>query len=167
MCKKLYVMIGIPGSGKSTWLEKHKQYFAQTHAVVSRDQIRFNLVKEDEPYFSKENEVFAQYIDQIKKSLEENEETYADATHLNSNSRGKLLRALKGYLNDVEVIAIYIKKNVNEAIEQNKNRKGTRGFVPETAIYRMNSQLEKPDLTEGFDKIITIKNGKHSVERGV
>lgn len=160
MSKKLYIMVGIPGSGKSTWLEEHKKYFAETYAIISRDQIRFNLVKENEPYFSRENEVFAQYIDLIKKSLENNKETYADATHLNSTSRGKLLRALGNSLkdNDVEINVIYIKKNVEDAIKQNENRKNTRGYVPESAIRRMNSQLEKPELSEGFTKIITVMN---------
>lgn len=44
----LYVICGIPGSGKSTWIKNH----TSSEILVSRDAIRFDMVKEDEPYFS-------------------------------------------------------------------------------------------------------------------
>ena len=52
--KKLYVMCGGPGSGKSTWIKKNLPTFKGYTKVVSRDEIRFSLVKEGEEYFSKE-----------------------------------------------------------------------------------------------------------------
>ena len=97
MNKKMFVMCGAPGSGKSTWLEEKviKNIYTKPATVVSRDKIRFALVKEDEQYFSKENEVWEKFITQIKKDLEmwSVEEVYVDATHLNIASRSKLLRA--------------------------------------------------------------------------
>ena len=60
----LYLMCGIPGSGKSTWIKQNK---IESDAVISRDVVRFSLVKEHEEYFSKETEVFYTFIDQINE----------------------------------------------------------------------------------------------------
>ena len=91
MKNKLYIMCGIPGSGKSTYA---KTYLTNT-LYVSRDEIRFKLVKEDEDYFSKENEVFDTFIAKINEGLRQSLDVVADATHLNSKSRLKLLACLE------------------------------------------------------------------------
>lgn len=90
---KLYLMCGIPGSGKSTYL---KTRFIQPPVVVSRDEIRFKMVREDEEYFSHEKEVYNEFINQITQELKFFQEVFVDATHLNEASRTKLLRSLGG-----------------------------------------------------------------------
>ena len=60
--KTLYVMVGIPGSGKSTFINTHCQ---SDWKIVSRDQVRFSIVREDEEYFSKEKKVFKTFIEEI------------------------------------------------------------------------------------------------------
>ena len=81
--KKLYVMVGIPGSGKSTFLKNHNIFFNEPYKIISRDEIRYSIISDEDEYFSKENEVFKKFIEEIKNSLLINEETYADATHIN------------------------------------------------------------------------------------
>ena len=63
---KLYIMMGIPGSGKSTWCRHN---IKDTDAYVSRDKIRFGLVNPNEPYFSKENQVYQEFINTIERKL--------------------------------------------------------------------------------------------------
>ena len=149
---KLWMMVGIPGSGKSYWIHNHRAYFAGTVAVASRDTLRFTKVKENEEYFSKEKEVFNDFVGQIKIGLEYFDNTIADATHISAGSRGKLLRALKDSLKDVEVNAIVIDSCLAKCLEQNSQRTG-REFVPETAIRNMFSNFSLPTLEEGFDNI--------------
>lgn len=148
MCK-LYLMCGIPGSGKSTWLKNH----VSDGVVVSRDAIRFSMVKEDEEYFSKENEVFAEFVIQINENLSAGKDVFADATHLNPASRNKLLNQVSGY---DEVHAIVMLKTCNTALKQNENRVGTRAYVPRSVIRRMANQLQVPRLEEGFKSVIVI-----------
>ena len=148
MCK-LYLMCGIPGSGKSTWLKNH----ACDGVVVSRDVIRFSMVKEDEEYFSKENEVFAEFVRQINENLSVGKDVFADATHLNPASRNKLLNQVSGY---DEVHAIVMLKTCDTALKQNENRIGTRAYVPRSVIRRMANQLQVPRLEEGFKSVIVI-----------
>ena len=151
--KKLYVMCGVPGMGKSTWIRNNVSKMNGLTHVVSRDDIRFSKVKEGEDYFSKENEVFKEYIEDIKESLTYCDNTIADATHLNPASRGKLFRNLGSSLDGIEVIAIVIKGSLDKALTQNELRKETRSYVPQSVIRRMNSSFEMPILEEGFDKI--------------
>ena len=51
--KKVWLMCGIPASGKSTWAREHQEMFGGV--IVSRDEIRFSIVKDDEEYFSHED----------------------------------------------------------------------------------------------------------------
>ena len=158
-CKrKLYLMMGCPGSGKSTYL---KTRFSQPPlAVISRDEIRFSMVKEDEEYFSHENEVYAEFIRQIKDALDFNAEVFADATHLNETSRAKTLRALGESIKDVEVNVIWVRVPVEVALRQNENRRGTRSYVPRSVIRRMATQLSFPGVDEPYFEGIFIAKRK-------
>ena len=149
---KLWVMIGVPGSGKSYWIRNHIDFFDGTIDIISRDVIRFNLLEDGDDYFAKEKQVFDIFVNKIKKSLETNDHTIADATHLNGSSRGKLFRALGDTLKDVEINAIVIDTCLAKCIEQNNQRQG-RKLVPETALRNMFSSFSMPTLKEGFNNI--------------
>ena len=154
MKNKLYVMCGCPGSGKSTFCKTH---FENDVKYVSRDDIRFSLVKEDEEYFSHENEVFDKYISEIKDGLTYGD-TIADATHLNSGSRTKLLRNLGNSLKDCEVIAVVVKTSLDTCINRNEKRIDTRSYVPISVIKNMYVSFSMPRFEEGFDKIIVVNS---------
>lgn len=156
--KNLVVMVGIPGSGKSTFVNDIYTELEGGSTVVSRDDIRFSLVEEDEPYFSKEVEVYDTFIRCIKDALTFNTETvFADATHLTAASRTKLLHRLGSSIEGVELTAMVIQTDLNTALKRNKKRKG-RAVVPASVIRRMNDQFEFPSFDEGFDKIIVYNS---------
>ena len=87
-------MSGLPGSGKSTWIQQ--QLSKKGGFWASRDAVRFSMVAEDEPYFERETEVFNEWIRQICEALNNPliEDIYIDATHLNDKSRNKTLSRL-------------------------------------------------------------------------
>ena len=87
----LYVVCGTPGSGKSTFL---KDIVNDNEKIVSRDEIRFSLLKPGEQYFSHEKEVYIKFLNAITLNIRNGINVYADATHLNEKSRYKLLHGL-------------------------------------------------------------------------
>ena len=151
--KKLFVMCGNAGCGKSTWIQNNLHTFEGHTSVVSRDQIRFLFVPEGEDYFSRETEVYAKFIDDIQFGLENADNIIVDATHLNEGSRGKLLRRIGSALKGVEVIAVVIKVPLEVSLDQNEKRKGSRSYVPRSVVRRMYYQFTTPTFEEGFDKI--------------
>lgn len=140
---KLYLLGGIPGLGKSTWIKNHEQFFEGTVKVISRDQIRFSLLKDGDEYFSKEGEVWTEYVNQAIKSLKENDNTILDATHLNFNSRNKIIRALGKNLKDIDVNIIFFIGDLALALKRNAQRTG-RALVPESTIINMYHSIDLP-----------------------
>ena len=88
----LYIMCGIPGSGKSTFIRTHIN--KEQQVWVSRDVIRYRLVDEEESYFSREDEVWEEFIRQINAFLQDGYDVFADATHINQGSCRKLLNEI-------------------------------------------------------------------------
>lgn len=150
---KLVLMMGIPGAGKSTWLRKNMK---PDGVIASRDAIRFNLLEEGDEYFSRETEVFREYISQIVEALKADKTVYADATHLNQKSRAKVVNAVKKFIIPDEIECIWLDTSYAVAIERNDLREG-RALVPHDAIKRMFHQLEPPAAEEGFSNIIIIE----------
>jgi predicted kinase len=156
MTGKLFILMGTPGSGKSTWASQHMN--KDTDIIISRDTVRFSMVAEDEEYFSKEKAVFKEFLAQINTALENGTNVFADATHLNKASRNKLLRGIT--VTPAETSVVWVKTPVSQCITQNSNREGTRAFVPLSVIRRMNNQIETPEFEEGLDKIYIIEPNK-------
>lgn len=141
--KKLYLMCGPAGSGKTTWVREHATPGISAH--ISRDRIRFKMVKEDEYYFSRENEVYMEFTRQIMKAItcEWVDEVYVDATHLTKKSREKLVREIDNVCRPFDIIAVAIKPSVEQCLAQNAQRSG-RELVPEQVIMNMYSSFEDP-----------------------
>lgn len=148
--KTLYMMIGIPGSGKSTWLKT----YADNGVIISRDEVRFSMVREDEPYFSREKEVFESFIEDIQEFIDDEytENIYIDATHINKSSRDKVLNKLD--LSNVEKkVGVIATTPLHTCLLRNSLREG-RLCVPESAINNMALSFEWPK--DEFDEIITF-----------
>lgn len=155
----LFIMVGVPGSGKSFVADAVSK--AVTSVVVSRDSIRFNLLKEDDEYFAKEKQVFAAYIKEIQKHIDKEEIVFADATHLNEASRRKLISNLKLAKEDY-VVPMVIETPLEICLERNARRTG-RERVPESVIENMFESLtdpadDSPEMVERYNDILYMNN---------
>lgn len=136
----LYIMVGIPGSGKS--------YIANILAkeingvVVSRDTIRFAFLNEEDDYFVKEKEVFKEYVNEIQHYLDNGKSVIADATHLNAPSRAKLLNNFY-FTEEDYVVPIVINTPFEICKERNAQRTG-RSRVPDDVLKGMYNSLTDP-----------------------
>ena len=67
--KKVWILSGVPGSGKSTWARK--QVAEHGGVYCSRDEVRFSLLKEDEDYFAHEDEVIRLWTEKIHNAIKD------------------------------------------------------------------------------------------------
>ena len=93
--KTLWILCGAPASGKSYYVKNHLMN-GNGWMYISRDEVRFSIIKDEENYFSHEDEVYKEFIYRIYKALtgEGIFNVIADATHLNWTSRNKLIKNL-------------------------------------------------------------------------
>lgn len=153
--KNLWLLVGIPGSGKSTWVRE--QLDSEYKHWISRDVIRFGMVQEGEEYFSKEKQVFNLFVRAVQADIDSDfiTDIYVDATHLNEASREKLLGRLKN-LDKVNINAVLFNIPLEICLERNAQRTG-RACVPETAIRNMHKNLTDPAYDKRkYHKIIEI-----------
>jgi len=154
--KKIFLMVGMPGSGKSYFISHNRNFFEGSVKVVSRDKIRFALLEDGDDYFAKEDDVWINFVREISDSLQNYDNTVVDATHLNKASRHKILNAVSRYLGNVEINAIFMDTCLAVALKQNAERTG-RACVPPSALRRMSYQLTIPTKEEGFNNIYRVK----------
>lgn len=168
--KTLYIISGVPGSGKDYFLN---QYFGNSSNVkiISRDVIRFSLIENDDEYFSKESLVFSKFCKAIQEAFNEYDIVIANATHLNERSRNKLLNSLgKDFLKDKLINCIYMDVPLKVALERNAKREGL-SLVPEDAIKRMYESAHRPNYGERYEYnkiyIVNEKGGITLLQKGM
>lgn len=145
----LYVMCGAPGSGKSTWAKRELAPKANT-LYISRDVIRLSIIKDEEHYFSHEDEVYDEFVRQIANGIREGLNVIADATHLGTTARTKLVKALaKAGIKDdwYYIIFVQMGTSVQECIIRDSKREG-RTHVTASVVRRMYSQASTPTMNE-------------------
>lgn len=154
----LIMFCGIPGSGKST--EAHRMARSLTARgitveYISRDELRFSMISDESEYFSKEKEVFSKFVEKMNNSLNKNDCTIIDATHISKASRAKILRLVEDPTN-VRLLVLYLTTPLDVCVRQNDLRTG-RERVPHEVIEKMAKQFEEPTEKEftgfGFDNV--------------
>ena len=158
--KNLFLMTGVPGAGKSSWLENN--FVEDRDYIISRDAIRFSMLKDSDKYFAKEDEVFDTFVKYIQESLDNPkvpENIYCDATHITEGSRNKLLDALD--LSNVKnITCIVVHPSLDKTLERNEQRTG-RAYVPRGVVRRMYYQFERPENDTKYPKnVIYVEESK-------
>lgn len=152
--KRLFLLCGCPGSGKSTWVRQRINTYGGYH--ISRDEIRFAILDErGGNYFDYENEVIRTFIARINELLDNDEQDidiYVDATHLTDNSRNQIMRQL--HLKDIYKIAVWMKVPLDICLIRNNKRTG-RAKVPSKTIADMYSRAYRPSPKD-FNEIWEI-----------
>jgi len=156
--KQVFLLSGVPGAGKSTWIRSRLVPGAEW---ISRDNVRFAILTDEDDYFAHEDDVFDTFINYINQTLEKDEihTIYIDATHLNKRSRDKVLRRIrKDNICDLTCVCFDVPLAVCHA--RNNLRSG-RSRVPASAIDNMYNSYRHPDKSqEHFDHILVVdENG--------
>ena len=154
----LIMFCGIPGSGKSTEAHRMARSLAArglTIEYISRDELRFSMISNESEYFSKEKEVFNKFVEKMNNSLNKNDCTIIDATHISKANRAKILRRVEDPTN-VRLLVLYLTTPLDVCMRQNDLRTG-RERVPHEVIEKMAKQFEDPTEKEfagfSFDSV--------------
>lgn len=151
MTHELRVMCGIPASGKSTIAKELAEAYEDdgySVAIISRDTIRKKLIGDtQEGYFSRETDVFNEFIEDINQCLEVGiEYILVDATHLTKGSRTKLLRRLAADPSTTVVFDV-VECDLSICLERNSKRTGFER-VPDDTIREMYQHFVSPTVKE-------------------
>lgn len=150
--KNVFMVCGVPGSGKSTWVEEKASFYGDKAAHISRDKIRFALLKDGDDYFSKEQKVFKEFIKQINKAIKSDDKTviFIDATHLNEKSRYKVLDKLD-LSNTILHTANFI-CSLDFCLANNEKRdKNSRSYVDPKVIKEMYKAYQPATKLEKYE----------------
>ena len=144
---RIVVLVGLPGSGKSTYVEQ------LGGVALSSDAIRKVLVDE-ETIQTIHDRVFQtlRYLLRHRLGLRR-PVTYIDATNLTPEERSPYIGIGKAYGCTLE--AVYFDVPLAVCLERNRAR---QRMVPEEALATMAAKLVPPSEAEGFDLVKTITN---------
>ena len=142
---KLFMMIGIPASGKTSLAEQIAN--SEGAEIVSSDSIRKELYG-DESIQGDSNKVFRILQDRVVKGLNANKNMIYDATNISYKTRMAFLQRIRKL--EVEKIAIMVATPYEQCLIRNSQRERQ---VPEEVIKRMYFNFYVPQYFEGWDDI--------------
>ena len=142
---KLFMMVGIPGSGKSY----ESEVIAKEHdgVIHASDKIREEFSKN--PNLKGDNNlVFTALHLRVQRDLKAGKNVVYDATNINSRRRKAFLNSIKSI--PCEKIAIIMATPYEQCIKNNAERDDS---IPESVIEKMYKNFQVPYYYEGFDVI--------------
>ena len=141
----LYMMVGIPGAGKTTYAKNEL-----SHAVyIGADALR-------EQFYGKEmtlrgyRSIHRIMLKSAREYLRQGHDVVIDCTNISVNTRKQYQSILT---RRDKIIAVYVNVPVWQALLNNRKRKR---HVPMLGILFMHLRLKKPHKAEGFSEIIQL-----------
>jgi len=139
----LYVLVGLPGAGKTTWLEQRRGLRS-----VSKDRIRqrrTGVYHFDEQI---EHIIQGQFWAEIAGMMRRRVSVAADCTNLTRETRRKLVQ--EALANGMRAVAVYFDTPYRTCLRRGVHR------VPLREMAEMRMSLQPPERNEAFAAVYTI-----------
>lgn len=161
---KCTILVGVPGSGKSTWLENQEELEMDDTFIASTDDIIEEVATA--LYGMTYNEGFKDLIGFAEKVMwrdlkliaEDGDTVYIDRTNLSAKSRKKFIDFLKPYGYEFECVVFPMPGSDLLPEEEWSRRLDSRPgkTIPNHILSSMIEHYEAPQESEGFSKITFI-----------
>lgn len=133
--QELILMVGYPGSGKTTFTTN---LFADNYVVIHGDD-----------YKSDKKKMYNAMMNELNKG----KSVVIDATHSTIESRAYYLNAVNSL--GIKARAVHITTDFNKSVQRNNNRQDSKK-VPIIAMYKYRKSFELPTVEEGFVEVISV-----------
>jgi predicted kinase len=144
--QRIIILVGLPGSGKSTYLERLGV------TGLSSDEIRL-LLADDVTDQTIHGRVFSTLRYLVRQRLAIGRPvTYVDATHLTPSERRPYVKIAKKYGCQIEVM--FFNVPLEACLDRNRAR---ARVVPEDAMRVMAAKLVPPSVEEGFSRVTVVR----------
>lgn len=154
---KVIMLIGLPGSGKTTWARTNSSNETTVH--LSSDALRIEMFGFEDQ--TRNHLLFREMNKRTKQTLERGFDVIYDATNLNRKKRRHFINTVvREY--DVECVLFY--EPIDSLLRRNQIR--TERKIPDLQIIRMMKSFQPPFLYEGFKKITYVGNKDKTINYG-
>jgi predicted kinase len=153
---KFYVLVGVPGSGKSTWV-KNQAFDPATTVYVSTDYFVDQYAAKVGKTYS---EVFKDYMptaieqmmERVHYAVENGLDVVWDQTSTSAKTRRKKLKYATA---DYQKIAVVFPTPDPDTHVKWLDRPGKN--IPDEIVQDMINRFEMPTLAEGFDLVVGVE----------
>jgi putative nucleotidyltransferase with HDIG domain len=143
MTAKVYMTVGLPASGKSTWTKENAEKLEAT--ILSSDEIREKWYG-DESTQGDPQKIFDYIYKTAKELLSEGKNVIIDATNISQKRRLQFVREFYEY----HKVAVYFNTDFFTCIRRDLERSRTVGHQ---VIKRMYDNLQVPTYVEGWNEV--------------
>ena len=140
----LYITVGLPGTGKSTFLEEMKE---PSIVHISPDLHR---PEEDNPA-----ERLKLASQELSDALVEGRNIYYDSTNVTARGRAEIIEHAGLATTEYTVVALVFQVDLM-TLENRNSERPLEDQVPISVLSEMFERFEYPDTFEGFDKVIDV-----------
>lgn len=155
----LYILIGPPGVGKSTWRAKHLAETTREIVIVSSDDIIDAYAFEHgisytDAFREMDHKDIKQSVNQrFQAALDEGVDVIVDRTNMTTKGRRSFLSKVPKRYHKVAVVFQMDRSLLNERLDA--RAKSTGKFIPESVVDDMLASYEAPEYPD-FDEIIML-----------
>jgi predicted kinase len=128
------LFIGIPASGKSTF---YKERFFTTHVRINLDMLK-----------TRKREALI-----LQACLAAKQPFAVDNTNVLKTERAPYIEQARAA--GFRVVGYYFQSRLQDALDRNRQRTG-KAYIPEKGLIARYSQLQVPNLDEGFEQLFYV-----------
>lgn len=158
--QRAYVLIGLPGSGKSTWTVKQMEKMnPRGIGVVSRDAIRL-MLNGNYKYIEEQQDLITRIaIESSKAILDRGNDLIIDQANINRETRKEVTDFLHAVDSDIEIWFVYLYVDETQSLVNRRVRGDSRGYAPgyhKNVIEKMKNKFEPISFKEDYDVRLNI-----------